>query len=156
MMRGGMIKKEYLAILEGRIEKAESWGDELFRDKMNKKTFTENQIENNHEQLKGKYAVTGINPLITNKACSLVLFRIKTGRTHQIRAQAASRGHPLLGDIKYGASHLSGGFLLHAWRLYLPPPFIAMIEAPLPENFITTIKKLFGTNSQRILSNFYH
>jgi 23S rRNA pseudouridine955/2504/2580 synthase len=146
MMRGGMIKKKYLAIVEGRIEKAEAWEDVLFRDKKNKKTFTENQVENNPEQLKGKYAVTSISSLITNKTCSLVLFKTETGRTHQIRAQAASRGHPLLGDRKYGASHLSGGFLLHAWRLYLPPPFPPMIEAPLPENFKTTIKKLFGTN----------
>jgi len=150
MMRGGMIKKEYLAIVEGRIEKAETWKDGLFRDAKIKKTFTENQIGNNSEQLKGKYAVTCISPLIANKNCTLVLFLIKTGRTHQIRAQAASRGHPLLGDRKYGASHLSGGFLLHAWRLYLPSPFPPMIEAPLPENFKNTIKELFG--SQCILS----
>jgi len=149
MMRGGMIKKEYLAIVEGKIEKAETWVDELFRDTKIKKTFTESQVGNNPEQLKGKYAVTGISPLTANKACSLVLFKIETGRTHQIRAQAASRGYPLLGDRKYGASHLSGGFLLHAWRLYLPPPFPPMIEAPLPENFKETIKKLFGTDIEQ-------
>jgi 23S rRNA pseudouridine955/2504/2580 synthase len=150
MMRGGMIKKEYLAIVEGMIEKAETWKDGLFRNKKIKKTFTENQVGNNHEQLKGKHAVTGINPLITNKACSLVLFKIETGRTHQIRAQAASRGHPLLGDRKYGAGPLSGGFLLHAWRLYLPPPFPQMIEAPLPVNFKNTIRKIFGTDIQQL------
>jgi len=148
MMRGGMIKKEYLAIVEGKIEKAETWKDGLYRDTKIKKTFTENQVGNNPEQLEGKNAVTGINPLITNKACSLVLFRIETGRTHQIRAQAASRGHPLLGDRKYGASYFSGGFLLHAWHLYLPPPFPPMIEAPIPENFRNTVKKLFGTDIQ--------
>jgi 23S rRNA pseudouridine955/2504/2580 synthase len=156
MMSGGMIKKEYLAIVEGRIEKAETWKDGLFRDTKIKKTFTENQAGNNPEQLKGKNAVTDVNPLITNKACSLVFFRIETGRTHQIRAQAASRGHPLLGDRKYGAVPLGGGFLLHAWRLYLPPPFPQMIEAPLPENFREAIKRLFGSDqSQYILSNFY-
>jgi len=151
MMREGIIKKEYLAVVEGSIEKAEAWEDELFRDTKIKKTFTENLSGNNSWQLKGKHAVTNISPLISNNNCSLVLLKIETGRTHQIRAQAASRGHPLLGDKKYGAGHLSGGFLLHAWRLHLPPPFPRMIEAPLPENFKTTIKKLFGADIKHIL-----
>jgi 23S rRNA pseudouridine1911/1915/1917 synthase len=29
---------------------------------------------------------------------------LETGRTHQIRVQAASRGHPVLGDIQYGST----------------------------------------------------
>jgi 23S rRNA pseudouridine1911/1915/1917 synthase len=29
---------------------------------------------------------------------------LETGRTHQVRIQAASRGHPLLGDAQYGAT----------------------------------------------------
>ena len=28
---------------------------------------------------------------------------METGRTHQIRVQAASRGHPVLGDLQYGS-----------------------------------------------------
>ena len=34
---------------------------------------------------------------------SLVLVRLETGRTHQIRVQFSSRGFPLVGDHKYGA-----------------------------------------------------
>jgi len=29
---------------------------------------------------------------------------LETGRTHQVRIQVASRGHPVLGDFQYGAS----------------------------------------------------
>jgi 23S rRNA pseudouridine1911/1915/1917 synthase len=30
--------------------------------------------------------------------------QLETGRTHQVRIQAASRGHPLLGDVQYGST----------------------------------------------------
>jgi 23S rRNA pseudouridine955/2504/2580 synthase len=144
MMRDGKIKKQYLAVVEGYVENSEVWKDELFRDSKVKKTFTGNTDENNSRHAKGKDAITRVKALVGNKDHSLVLFEIETGRTHQIRAQTASRRHPLLGDKKYGGGPLSGGFLLHAWRLYLPPPFPPMVEAPLPENFKDKIEKLFG------------
>lgn len=37
--------------------------------------------------------------------CSRVSIRLHTGRTHQIRAQMAALGHPLLGDGMYGSRH---------------------------------------------------
>ena len=38
---------------------------------------------------------------------SLVECRLITGRTHQIRAQMAHLGHPLLGDGKYGVEKVN-------------------------------------------------
>jgi 23S rRNA pseudouridine955/2504/2580 synthase len=152
MMREDKIKKQYLAIVEGKMENEEVWKDALFRDTKIKKTFTVNSCENNTNRVKGKPALTRVRSLIENDDYSLVLLEIKTGRTHQIRAQAASRSHPLLGDKKYGGVPLSGGFLLHAWRLHLPPPFPPLVEAPLPENFKATIKKLFDVESKQILN----
>ena len=76
---------------------------------------------------------------MASNGITLILAEIETGRTHQIRAQAASRGHPLLGDKKYGGKKLRGGFLLHAWRLEFPEESLAplprFIEAPLSKNF---------------------
>ena len=52
-------------------------------------------------------------------AASLLLVRLLTGRKHQIRVQVASRGCPVIGDVKYGGPRFFP-MLLHAWRLTLP------------------------------------
>ena len=48
---------------------------------------------------------------------SLVLVRLHTGRTHQIRVQLSERGFPLVGDVKYGGPRCEDGLKLHAVRL---------------------------------------
>ena len=50
----------------------------------------------------GKSAVTRYKTLQVKGGLSLVECELLTGRTHQIRAQFADAGHPLLGDGKYG------------------------------------------------------
>lgn len=50
---------------------------------------------------------------------SLLLLRLITGRKHQLRAQLAARGHPIIGDARYGGPRFPA-LLLHAWRLRLP------------------------------------
>ena len=50
----------------------------------------------------GKTAVTLYRTLDARNGLSLVECDLITGRTHQIRAQFAAAGHPLLGDGKYG------------------------------------------------------
>ena len=50
----------------------------------------------------GKTAVTLYRTLDARNGLSLVECDLVTGRTHQIRAQFAAAGHPLLGDGKYG------------------------------------------------------
>ena len=49
-----------------------------------------------------KTAVTEYRTLQSRRGLSLVECRLLTGRTHQIRAQMAAAGWPLLGDGKYG------------------------------------------------------
>ena len=50
----------------------------------------------------GKSAVTRYKTLQVKDGLSLVECELLTGRTHQIRAQFAHAGHPLVGDGKYG------------------------------------------------------
>ena len=153
MMRERTIKKLYLALVQGSITEAETWQDELSRDRDMKKTFAGGQHGG-----KRQTAVTKVRPLAQNAGCTLLLAEIETGRPHQIRAQAAARGHPLLGDTKYGArSSPNGGFLLHAWRMEFPadaplPALPERIEAPLPEYFSAKIRELFGGDALQFIS----
>lgn len=79
----------------------------------------------------GKEAVLHIRGLWVNvNGTVLALIQLETGRKHQIRVQAASRGMAVLGETKYGHSPNQTGLYLHAWRLTFrgadyrfPPPW---------------------------------
>ncbi len=56
---------------------------------------------------------------------TLVEVDLLTGRKHQIRAQLAALGAPVLGDVRYGGrTPFAGGrgIALHAWRLAVEHP----------------------------------
>jgi len=69
---------------------------------------------------------------------SLIEVELLTGRHHQIRAQLATLGCPIKGDLKYGAerSNPDGSIHLHARSLKFQHPvskeFITVI-APVPD-----------------------
>lgn len=92
------LTKEYLAIIHGELPKNQGKLEHfLLRDK-NKKQVT---VYDNPTG-GAKTAITHYDVLATGKGLSLVRCTLITGRTHQIRAQFAHIGHPLLGDGKYG------------------------------------------------------
>lgn len=65
----------------------------------------------------GKPISTTYKVLSHNGAAALVEIELHTGRSHQIRAQMAALGHPLLGDGKYGAPPSPTGQCLVAYKL---------------------------------------
>ena len=74
--------------------------------------------------------------------------RLETGRTHQIRVHLASIGHPLLGDMVYGAKKPVPGLAgqcLHARRLSFLHPRTGRrltVECPLPDYFTAVLARL--------------
>ncbi|MBN2473027.1 MAG: RluA family pseudouridine synthase [Pirellulales bacterium] len=68
---------------------------------------------------------------------SLLEVTLETGRKHQIRLQFSHRGHPILGDRKYGGRRQwPVGIALHARRLVITHPVrgeTLSLEAPLPD-----------------------
>ncbi len=79
---------------------------------------------------------------------ALIEINLDTGRTHQIRAQLADLGHPVLGDWLYGTAAAKaagfGRFALHAARLTLEglTKRTITLESPLPEDFKTALEAL--------------
>ena len=63
-------------------------------------------------------AVTEYRTLAVKNGLSLVECDLITGRTHQIRAQMAAAGHPLLGDGKYGNERENRRYGRHGQALY--------------------------------------
>lgn len=79
---------------------------------------------------------------------TLIECRLETGRTHQIRVHMSYLGYPLVGDPLYGTRKNNLGFTgqaLHAYALGFIHPRTGeemYFEAPLPEQFQETLKKL--------------
>lgn len=71
----------------------------------------------------GKYAATCYRVVETRGDSALVLCRLETGRTHQIRVHMAAAGHPLLFDSLYGEAKSGYMTALHAWKLEMFQPF---------------------------------
>ncbi len=70
---------------------------------------------------------------------SLLLVQLHTGRPHQIRLQLAARGHPVVGDTRYGAAAsgaLARTIALHHHLLRVEHPATARVHtftAPVPD-----------------------
>lgn len=97
-IRDRELDKRYLAVIEGQIRpQAGTLSGYLFKDAVKNRVFVTDT-----PQPGSKTAVTKYRTLAQGKGLSLVECELLTGRTHQIRAQFAHAGHPLLGDGKYG------------------------------------------------------
>lgn len=95
-----------------------------------------------------KEAITTYKVLREYNGYSYVQFKLKTGRTHQIRVHMSHIGHPLLGDALYGpekCKYKLQGQTLHAKTLgFIHPKTNEYIEinAPLPAYFEELLNKL--------------
>ena len=77
--------------------------------------------------------------LASDASHSLLEVDLGTGRKHQIRLQLADRGHPIIGDNKYGAtSKFPKGIALHACKLTIEHPTLRQpmtFAAPIPASW---------------------
>ena len=97
-------EKEYIAVIKGVPEEAEGvFKDLLFKDSQKNKTFVVKRERKGVKEASLEYKVLSTVDHPEHGKISLVLVKLHTGRTHQVRVQFASRKMPLLGDGKYGS-----------------------------------------------------
>jgi RluA family pseudouridine synthase len=95
----------------------------------------------------GKPSETRFRVLKMYRAAAWVEASPMTGRTHQIRVHASALGHPLLGDLLYGAEEISiiSRPALHAYSLTFIHPFSnerVTFTAEYPQDFAAALKLL--------------
>lgn len=151
-MRGSDIDKRYLTVTDGHWPQ-----DDVLVDKpLQKNTVIggENMVV---VDAAGKMSKTRFLVRQTFACCQLMEVKLYTGRTHQIRVHAASSGHPVAGDSKYGRREFNkqlkqaglNRMFLHAWRLTISHPENGQplqLTAPLPADLQLFTEQLTKDN----------
>ena len=137
------VQKTYLAIVKNKPPN-------------NKENLTNFLVKNNLEkradivQSKSKDSLECIlsyQVIDKNDFGYLLEIKPRTGRFHQIRAQLANIGLPIIGDEKYGSDqeYFPLSICLHAWKLTYQvsgSKEFKTFEAPLPKNDFWTFKSI--------------
>lgn len=136
------VQRSYLSLIVRQPEPQQGkWRDRLSEEKRKKfiRALVESRGRPNAELI---YQVKKYFPAYR---LSLIQFDLVTGKTHQIRIQAAHHGHPIAGDDIYGDFKLNRRLrksiglrrlFLHAFHLKLKHPASDQkvdVQAPLPE-----------------------
>ena len=108
------IEKYYLCAVHGRPNPSSGILENyLFKDAVRNRVYVKSKSEPG-----AKTAITEYHTIRTKGPLSLVECRLLTGRTHQIRAQMAYAGWPLLGDGKYGSERFNKNYTETGQALY--------------------------------------
>ncbi len=115
-VRTHALQKEYLAVLSGiPKQKKGELTDYLVKD-------TKTNMVRTTDSAHGKKSTLYYEVLAEQDGMALVRILLKTGRSHQIRVQFASRKLPLVHDMRYNPHPGKGQIALHACRLVFPHP----------------------------------
>lgn len=133
-----LVKKQYLAIVDGVIEGSSGTID-LPLAKVSTAEEGWRMVGDPNLELRGKPSISHWEKLAVVDGRTLLRFRPETGRTHQLRVHALEGlGFALVGDPVYGSGDKKSRTMLHAERIEVErenkPSIIA--EAPFPEAFI--------------------
>ena len=116
----GMIRKKYIAIVEGQMPHSQGWHTiDTYMKRMEDSVIIRcigKETEENSFR-----AITHWRTLFSGEKISVVEAIPETGRTHQLRVHFSHIGHPILGDDIYGtSSEIITRHALHAYYLEIP------------------------------------
>lgn len=140
-MTGGLIKKTYIALLEGHLNKKSGVIESYMRR-------CEDSIIKGKSARAAKASTQEPNTVswLESERYSLVEAHPETGRTHQLRLHFASSGAPIVGDSLYGnPSEFIDRQALHASevRIKLSPDSNELtVKAPLPDDIEKLVPKI--------------
>lgn len=135
------VRKVYWAVVEGDVTPDAG----VWEDWVRKIADEARTVKASEDEPGAKLAMLEYRVVQRVAGGTLVELAPLTGRMHQLRVQAAWRGHPVFGDTTYGSTRPFGPtaelprdrvIALHARRLTLTHPFSKQeltLEAPLPE-----------------------
>ena len=130
----GEVKKEYIAVVNGRLDGQGTVNAPIDRvgQSIIKRTVRDD----------GEEAITEYKSIMSCDEISVVLVTPITGRTHQIRVHMAHIGHPIVGDALYfEKSELIERQALHCLRMELSG--VGEFYAPLPLDIKALIGRYF-------------
>ncbi|MGI5106990.1 RluA family pseudouridine synthase [Treponema socranskii] len=174
-LKAHRIRKKYIALVEGDMENECVWEDFIKKNDEPKALFYTVRVVSGSTAGAGdvqnltsgtasgslaamhcaKRAITKAKPLCRasykGRSVTLTEYEIETGRMHQIRAQSAFHGFPLLGDTAYGGSRIDKArtFFLHAYEVR-----IGENPVGLPPVITSTLPAAFESFNDKILPNW--
>lgn len=111
MIRRRVIERTYLTVVHGvPKQKRGKLEHYLLKDSRKNKVTAEAA---SHPQ--AKQAILDYEVLESKEGFSLLAVKLHTGRSHQIRVQLATNGHPIYGDQKYGERVNKPGQQIALW-----------------------------------------
>ncbi len=129
LFRERAVQKTYLAVVAGAVNSDRTLEHTLLHDaKAHRARVSDHGVP----------VSLMLRPVLRGDRYTLVEVRPQRGAFHQIRAQLAAAGHPIKGDVKYGArrGERDRSIALHAWSIAMQHPFTGealRVEAPLPD-----------------------
>ena len=137
ILKNNTFKKEYIAILDGNLNKTKGTINAPISRKAG--SIMEREISED-----GETAISHFELIKNFENYCAVKYTLETGRTHQLRVHSKYIGHSILGDTLYGtASDLISRQALHAQKVTFIHPITKKsltLEAPLPQDIQNLIR----------------